>query len=92
MNVLEFVPAGEVDAVFFESSYYLAPERGGERASTLCYQALRKTGLMAVTKISMHSREHMAVLRVGARHCAADALPTTTKFTPLKSSVQTRTW
>lgn len=67
MDVLEFVNAADVDPVFFESAYHLAPEVGGERAYALLYQTMRKTRMVAVTKIAMHQREHVAILRPGAR-------------------------
>jgi DNA end-binding protein Ku len=67
MEVLEFVHAQEMDPVFFEKSYHLAPDAGGEQAYALLFETMRKSGLVAVTKISMHQREHVAVLRPGAR-------------------------
>jgi DNA end-binding protein Ku len=66
MEVLEFVKAAEVDPVYFENGYHLAPEKGGERAYALLLAVLRKTGMVAITKIAMHQREHVAVLRPGA--------------------------
>lgn len=67
MEVLEFVHAEEMDPVFFEHSYHLSPDAGGEHAYALLFETLRKTGMVAVTKISMHNREHVAVLRPGSR-------------------------
>jgi DNA end-binding protein Ku len=67
MDVLEFVDAGDVDPAFFESSYHLAPEVGGERAYALLYATMLKTRMVAVTKLAMHQREHVAILRPGAR-------------------------
>jgi DNA end-binding protein Ku len=67
MDVMEFVKAGEVDPVFFESAYHLAPEVGGERAYALLYATMRATRMAAVTKIAMHGREHVAILRPGQR-------------------------
>lgn len=66
MEILEFVHEGEVDPIYFENSYHLAPDKGGERAYALLFAAMNKTGMVAVTKIAMHQREHVAVLRPGA--------------------------
>ena len=38
MEVLEFVPEAEVDPVYLDASYYVAPERAGEKPYTLLYQ------------------------------------------------------
>lgn len=67
IDVLEFVHAGDVDPAFFESAYHLAPEVGGERAYALLYETMRKTRMVAVTKIALHQREHVAILRAGKR-------------------------
>ncbi len=65
MEILEFVKAGEVDPVYFESSYYLAPDEAGEKPYALLFEALRKTGYLAVAQIAMHNREHVVLLRPG---------------------------
>ena len=67
MEVLEFVKSSEVDPVFFESSYYLAPEDAGVKPYALLFEALRKTGYVGVGKIAMHNREHIVILRPGDR-------------------------
>src|SRR5436309_15360666 len=61
MEILEFVKADEVDTVFYESSYYLAPDDAGEKPYALLFQALRKTGYVALAQIAMHNREHIVI-------------------------------
>jgi DNA end-binding protein Ku len=65
MEIQEFVKAEEVDPIFFESSYYLAPDEAGEKAYALLFEALRRTGCVGVAKIAMHNREHVVILRPG---------------------------
>jgi DNA end-binding protein Ku len=65
MEVLEFVQSADVDPIYFESSYYLAPDEAGEKPYALLYEALRKTGCVGVAKIAMHNREHIVILRPG---------------------------
>jgi DNA end-binding protein Ku len=67
MEILEFVKSNEVDAIYLESSYYMAPDEGGEKAYALLFEALRKTNHYGVAKISMHNREHIVILRPGDR-------------------------
>lgn len=66
MEVLEFVKSADVDPVFFETSYYLAPDEAGEKPYALLFAALRKTECVGVAKIAMHNREHIVILRPGA--------------------------
>ena len=67
MEILEFVKADQVDPVYLESSYYMAPDEGGEKPYALLFQALRESKLFAVAKVAMHNREHIIVLRPGAK-------------------------
>ncbi|HSM85175.1 MAG TPA: Ku protein [Candidatus Limnocylindrales bacterium] len=67
MEVLEFVKTSEVDPVFFDASYYLAPDEAGEKPYALLFEALRQSGCVGVAKIAMHNREHIVILRPGAR-------------------------
>ena len=67
MEILEFVKADQVDPIYLESSYYVAPDEGGEKAYALLFQALRESSFYAVAKVAMHNREHIIVLRPGAK-------------------------
>jgi DNA end-binding protein Ku len=63
MEILEFVPAAEVDPVYFDSSYHLMPDEPGRKAYNLLKAALEKSGYLGIAQISMHNREYTVVLR-----------------------------
>jgi DNA end-binding protein Ku len=65
MEIQEFVKADQVDPVFLESSYYVAPEEGGEKPYALLFEAMQQSQFWAVAKIAMHNREHVVILRPG---------------------------
>jgi len=67
MEIQEFVKAGDVDPVYLESSYYMAPDEGGEKPYALLFEALKATKYYAVAKIAMHNREHIVIVRPGER-------------------------
>jgi DNA end-binding protein Ku len=67
MEILEFVKSDEVDAVYFESSYYMAPDDAGEKPYALLFEALKRSGFVGIAKIAMHNREHIVILRPGKR-------------------------
>jgi DNA end-binding protein Ku len=67
MEILEFVKADDVDPVYLESSYYVAPDEGGEKPYALLFQAMRESNYFALAKVAMHNREHVIVLRPGAK-------------------------
>jgi DNA end-binding protein Ku len=65
MEIIEFVKTAEVDPVYFEASYYMAPDDAGEKPYALLYQVLKTTGYVGVAKIAMHNREHIVIFRPG---------------------------
>jgi DNA end-binding protein Ku len=67
MEILEFVKADQVDPIYLESSYYVAPDEGGEKPYALLFQALRESKYFALAKVAMHNREHIIILRPGAK-------------------------
>jgi len=67
MEILEFVKSEQVDPIYLESSYYVAPDEGGEKPYALLFQALRESQYYALAKVAMHNREHIIVLRPGSK-------------------------
>ena len=65
MEILEFVKADEVDPIYLETSYYMAPDEAGEKPYALLFEALKGAGRVGVAKIAMHNREHIVILRPG---------------------------
>jgi DNA end-binding protein Ku len=63
MEILEFVKQDEIDPVYFESSYYLAPDEAGKKPYALLVRAMGETGFVAVAKLAMHNREYTVFLR-----------------------------
>ena len=63
MDILQFVGNDEVDPIFFESSYYVAPEDKTAKPYTLFMAALKETKQDAIAKIAMHNREHIVLIR-----------------------------
>jgi DNA end-binding protein Ku len=58
-----FVGAGEIDPVFYEKSYYLEPEKLGEKPFALLMRALAEKGLTAVAQIAIRHKERLCALR-----------------------------
>ena len=66
MEILEFVKSAEVDPIYFESSFYMAPDEAGQKPYALLFDTLKRTGYVGVAKIAMHNREHIVIFRPGA--------------------------
>jgi DNA end-binding protein Ku len=66
MEILQFVRAGEVDPIYLEKSYYVAPDEAVSKPYSLLFSAMSETKYHAVAKVSMHGREHIVIIRPGA--------------------------
>jgi DNA end-binding protein Ku len=63
MEILQFVRMQEIDPIFLETSYYVAPEEAVSRPYTLLFEAMKETEYDALAKVTMHGREHIVILR-----------------------------
>jgi len=66
MEIVRSVKLAEIDPVFFETSYYVEPGSGGEKAYAILFAGLRETGRVALARVGMHGREHVMIVRPGA--------------------------
>ncbi|MEJ2869611.1 Ku protein [Actinomycetospora sp. OC33-EN08] len=64
IDVVQFVPAEQVDALLLDKSYYLEPENKALKPYSLLREALRDTDRMALVKVALRQRETLALLRV----------------------------
>jgi len=65
IEILDFVKLSEIDPIFFDKSYYLSPQdTGGAKAYNLLRQAMKETGRIAVSRITIREKQSLAVLRV----------------------------
>lgn len=61
IDIIDFVAADEVDSRYFETPYYLVPAKGGEKAYALLREAIKRTGMVGIGKITMRSNSlHLA--------------------------------
>jgi DNA end-binding protein Ku len=63
IEIQEFVPLADVDPVFFASSHYLGPDKGGEKAYRLLAQSMRETERVALAQHVSRGKEHLVLIR-----------------------------
>ena len=63
IDIAEFVPLPKVDPIHFEKTYYLGPDKGGEKAYRLLADAMAKTDRVAVAKFVMRGKESLVLVR-----------------------------
>ena len=64
MDIVDFIRIEEVDPVYFDKTYYLWPEKGGEKSYLILRDAMQQTGRVAVAKVSMREKEHLCLIRI----------------------------
>lgn len=63
IEINEFVDAVDINSVYYESPYYLAPDKSGVRPYALLREALLKTGKAGIASFVMRNKESLAVIR-----------------------------
>jgi DNA end-binding protein Ku len=63
IEIVEFVPASQVDGIYFDKAYYLAPDKGGERPFRLLSEAMKQTSRVALAKWATRGKEHLVMIR-----------------------------
>lgn len=63
VDILHFVKLEEVNPVFFHKPYYMEPQRGGDKAYVLLRDALVATGKIAIAKVVIKTRQHLAAVK-----------------------------
>jgi len=64
IDVLEFVPAEQVDPILYAKAYYLEPDGTGTKPYVLLREALAGSDRVAIVKVALRQREQLATLRV----------------------------
>lgn len=62
VDVLSFVKADEVPLYYFDTPYYLAPDKRGAKGYALFREVLRKSGLIALASVVLHTRQYLAAI------------------------------
>ncbi len=63
IEISDFVKEEEIDSIYFETPYYLEPDKSGVRAYALLRAALQKTKKVGIATFVMRSKEGLAILR-----------------------------
>ncbi len=63
IDIAEFVPLSSVDPIYFEKTYYLGPDKGGEKPYRLLADAMAKTEQVALAKFVMRGKESLVLIR-----------------------------
>jgi DNA end-binding protein Ku len=63
IDIAEFVPAAQVDPVYFDKAYHLGPDKGGARAYKLLAEALERSGKAALARYAARGKQYLVLIR-----------------------------
>jgi DNA end-binding protein Ku len=76
IDILDFVDLEQIDPIYFRKAYFVAPQEGAEKPYRLLVRALEETGKIAIAKIVIRNKQHLAALRSRSSRTSA---PTSTR-------------
>jgi len=63
ISIAEFVPADQVERLYFDKGYFIGPGKGGEKAYGLLAAAMKKTGLVAIGQYVARGKQYLVMIR-----------------------------
>ncbi len=63
IDIEEFVDLGEIDPIYYDSSYFIAPSAGGTKPYRLLLEAMRESGRVGIGRVVLRSKQQLCALR-----------------------------
>jgi len=63
IEILDFACADEIDSVYFEKPYYLAPDKGADKPYALLLETLRRSNKVGIAKFVLRDRESLGIIK-----------------------------
>jgi DNA end-binding protein Ku len=64
IEIQQFIKLDEIDPIYFDRTYFVAPEEGSGKSYKLLHQAMEESGTIAIARFVMREKEYVAALRV----------------------------
>ena len=74
ISIEDFVDQAEIDPMFFDTPYYLAPGKNAAHVYALFREALQKSGKVGIGKVAFREREHLAAIKAHGNALMLDTL------------------
>jgi DNA end-binding protein Ku len=63
IDIMEFVDLADIDPMFFDTPYYLEPQKGGKKAYALLRDTLEETGKVGIARVVIKTKQHLAAVK-----------------------------
>jgi DNA end-binding protein Ku len=71
IDISDFVDLDEIDPIYYEHAYFLAPDKGGDKAYALLLKAMEDAGKVAIGRVVIRTKEYLAAIRPYGRKALA---------------------
>lgn len=70
----DFVKLAEIDPLYYDSCYYLTPDKGAGKAYSLLLASMQKTGKVAIARVVMRNKEYLTAIRPAGKALALSTM------------------
>ncbi len=84
VDIVSFVDAAAIPPYYFDTPYYLEPDKRGERGYALLHETMRKTGRAALALVVLRNRQHLAALLVAGKALVLNTMRFADEVVPIE--------
>jgi len=74
IDIEDFVELAQIDPIYYEHTYFLAPDTGGDKAYTLLHKAMADSEKVAIGRVVIRTKEYLAAIRPYERALALETM------------------
>jgi len=63
IDIEDFVELEQIDPIYYQQTYFLAPDTGGDKAYTLLHKAMTDAGMVAIGHVVIRTKQYLATIR-----------------------------
>ena len=63
IDIEDFVELSQIDPIYYETTYYLLPDKGAQKPYALLLEAMRKTGRVGIARFVLRTKQYLAAVR-----------------------------
>jgi DNA end-binding protein Ku len=74
VDIEDFVELDQIDPIYYDHTYYLAPDTGGDKAYALLLKAMKDSGKVAIGRVVIRTKQYLAAIRPYDRALALETM------------------
>ena len=83
IDIEDFVELDQIDPIYYQQTYFLAPDTGGDKAYTLLHKAMTDAGMIAIGRVVIRTKQYLAAIRPYDKALALETMYFPDEIVPL---------